>query len=402
MDQAVFALNSEVYVYKLIVIGNTCDIPYVINNLKTNCEVIETIAFDNDPSINITLSPDTIFIADFIIIACDNETSEDIYDKLVSIEQVKDKVLDFYRIAHASLPRMTADRIMMNQSVSHYETIALGLSHAEVGIVPDIMTRPIANLAVGGQDIFYNFEILKYCIRKYPEKLTGLKNVIIDMFDYTYFNYDTSLSRNAITYFVKSGGILLAHHFDSNKNMTIDFRSVLNSIDSYHYRKVTENQVLIWDKVVIPDMFGAPLYKGYTTMPFLANRIGKYIPNEDNASSFLNTSLIHKKHLETIKENETLFLSILEFINALNPEINIHLVLFPQHISSHKDDDHLMEQWKEYFYNKISEYRSTFNNISFHDFKYCDISHDSDLFADIDHLNYEGAIRFTQMLNKLI
>ncbi len=388
--------------YKLIIIGNTCDIPYVINSLRTNCEIIETIAFDTDQSVNITLSPDTISKANFIIIACDNEASEDIYNKLVSLEQIKDKVLDFYRIAHASLPRMTADRIMMNKSIPHYETVALGLSHAEVGIVPDKMTSPVANLAVGGQDIFYNFEILKYCITKYPGKLANLKNVIIDMFDYTYFNYDTSLSRNAITYFVKSGGILLAHHFDSNKNMTTDFNSVLNSIDYYHYRRVTENQVLIWDKIIVPDIFGAPLYKGYTTMPFLANRTDKFIPSEGNALSFLNSSLIHKRHPETIKENETLFLSILEFLYALNPEINIHLVLFPQHISSCKDNDHLMEQWKEYFYNKISEYKSTFNNISFHDFKYCDISRNSDLFADIDHLNYEGAILFTQVLNKLI
>ena len=388
--------------YKLIIIGNICDIPYVVNNLKTNCEVIETISFDKDPSVNITLSPDSVSAADFIIIACDYEASEDIYDKLVSIEQVRDKVLDFYRIAHASLPRMTADRIMMNRSVSHYETVALGLSHAEMGIVPDQMMSPIANLAVSGQDIFYNYEQLKYCITKYPEKFTDLKNVIIDMFDYTYFNYDTSLSRNAITYFFESGGILIAHHFDSNNNMTIDFNSVLNSIEAYHYRRVTGNQVLIWDKLIVPDIFGAPLYKGYTTMPFLANRTGKFIPNEDNAISFLNTSLIHKKHPETIKENETLFLSMLEYLYGLNPEMNIHLVLFPQHISSYKDGDHLMEQWKEYFYDKISEYKSMFHTISFHDFKYCDISYDSNLFADIDHLNYEGAILFTQMLNKLI
>ncbi len=395
-------MSSEVYMYKLMIIGKTCDIPYVVNNLKNNCEVIETLAFDEDPFVNITLSPDTVSIADHIIIACDSEASEDIYDKLVSIEQVKDKVLDFYRIAHASLPRMTADRIMMNQSVSHYETVALGLSHAEVGIVPDKMTNPIANLAIGGQDIFYNFEILKYCVKKYPEKLINLKNVIIDMFDYTYFNFDTSLSRNAITYFVKSGGILLAHHFDSNKNMTIDFKSVLNSVDSYHYRRVTKNQVLIWDKIIVPDIFGAPLYKGYTTMPFLVNRTGRFTPNEENALSFLNTSLIHKKHPETVKENETLFLSILEFLYALNPEMNIHLVLFPQHISSYKHDDRLMEHWKEFFYSKITEYKSRFTNISFHDFKYCDISYDPDLFADIDHLNYEGAVLFTQMLNKLI
>ncbi|MCR5300872.1 MAG: hypothetical protein K6E49_00365 [Lachnospiraceae bacterium] len=388
--------------YKLIIIGNACDIPYVVDNLKTSCEVIETISFDNDTYVNISLSQDTVSIADYIIIACDSEASEDIFNKLVSIEQIKDKVLDFYRIAHASLPRMTADRIMMNQSVSHYETVALGLSHAEVGIIPDKMTSPVANLAVGGQDIFYNYEVLKYCITEHPEKLTDLKNVIFDMFDYTYFNYDTSLSRNAITYFVKSGGILLAHHFDSNKNMTIDFKSVLNSIDSYHYRRVTENQVLIWDKIIVPDIFGAPLYKGYTTMPFLANRTGKYIPNEDNTLSFLNTSLIHKKHPKTLKENETLFLSMLKYIYALNPEMRIHLVLFPQHISSCKDDDTMMEQWKEYFYNKIAEYKSLFDNISFHDFKYCDISCDSDLFADIDHLNYEGAILFTQMLNRLI
>ncbi len=388
--------------YKLIIIGNTCDIPYVVNNLKNNCEIIETVAFDTDQSVDITLSPDTVSDADFIIIACDNEASEDIYDNLVGIDQIRDKVIDFYRIAHASLPRMTADRIMMNRSIPHYETIALGLSHAEVGIVPDEMTSPVANIAVGGQDIYYNFEVLKYCIKKYPEKLAGLKNVIIDMFDYTYFNYDTSLSRNAVTYFVKSGGILLAHHFDSNKNMTNDFDSVLNSIDYYHYRRVTENQVMIWDKIIVPDIFGAPLYKGYTTMPFLANRTYKFVPGEDKALSFLNSSLIHKKHPETVKENEALFLSVLEYLYALNPEMNIHLILFPQHISSRKDDDYLMEQWKEYFYGKISEYRSRFNNISFHDFKYCDISRESDLFADIDHLNYEGAVLFTQMLNNLI
>lgn len=388
--------------YKLIIIGRACDIPYLVDNLQMNCEIIQTITFHDNQSLNITFDPNVIALADFIIIACDNELSDDIYNSLINIDIIKDKVLDFYRIAHASLPRMTADRIMLNQAIPSYETVVLGLSHAEVGIIPSMMSKPTANLAIGGQDIYYNFENLKYCIEKYPQKFINLKNIIIDMFDYTYFNYDTSLSKNAITYFVKSGGILLAHNFDKNANMTTDFTSVLNDIEYYHYRRVTKNQVTIWDKIIVPDIFGAPSYKGYTTMPFITNRTNTFSPSDSNAISFLNTSLIHKKHKETIKENETLFRSLLEFLFCINPEMNIHLVLFPQHISSYqKDDDELM-QWKEYFYNKLSEYQKDFKNISLHDYKYCDLSYDSNLFADIDHLNYEGAVIFTKMLDLLV
>lgn len=80
---------------------------------------------------------------------------------------------------------------------THYNGMVLEISHAEVGILPKALNGDFCNLAVSSQDIYYNMKTLKYCIDNYPNKIQDLQYLIFEMYDYTYFNYDVSLSKAA-------------------------------------------------------------------------------------------------------------------------------------------------------------------------------------------------------------
>ena len=89
---------------------------------------------------------------------------------------------------------------MLNPSHDSYDGVILGLSNVEVGVIPSQFKAAFCNLAVSSQDIYYNLKTLEYCYENYYEKLKNLKYAIVDLHDYNYFNFDTSLSNSAVKY----------------------------------------------------------------------------------------------------------------------------------------------------------------------------------------------------------
>ena len=81
-------------------------------------------------------------------------------------------ILDFFKLRQVSRPMIAADTAMTNPYYDCYEGIIMGLSHAEMGILPDRLgLGNVANLAVSSQDLYYNYVTLEYCYTKYYEKI---------------------------------------------------------------------------------------------------------------------------------------------------------------------------------------------------------------------------------------
>ncbi len=140
-----------------------------------------------------------------------------IYSLLIYGYDIKQKkILDFYGYYRSSVPLMVAERRMEYPLIDKYKGMILGISHAETGIIARMFEQPFCNIAVSSQDIYYNLKALEYCYQKYRSKIEDLEYMVFDMFDYHYFNFDTSMSRNAHAYY--TWGIFDPHNFAQNKN----------------------------------------------------------------------------------------------------------------------------------------------------------------------------------------
>lgn len=384
---------------KVLVVGFECDVAYAEKQL-VDCEIIREIIIVDIKNFN-SLSVDVAIweLCDYAIIAVDDKDSDIVYNELMHLPQAEDKLLDFFMLARNQMPHMTADRVFQNPRHDEFETIILGLSHAELGIVPEKLPGSAASIAVGGQDIFYNFEVLKYCYEKYPQKLKKVKHIVFDMFDYTYFNYDTSLASNATIYFIKSGGITIPHHYRESKNAPIDFDYLMDNLRLFYERDLTDKQYFIWNEIVEPGLVGHPEFKEWVTAPFISKRTLEYKPSNDVVTGFLNNSLIYKRHEDTIEENVNLFFELLDFVMDKNPNMNIKILILPQYIDAIRYKSPAMDEWKTEFYDLIEFAKSQYP-LEVLDYKYCDISNNAKWFNDIDHLNYKGALVFSDILSE--
>lgn len=385
----------------IIIIGIENEIGFVKSDLKVNAIIKEIVVNETDNDIYEKLENENLSETDFIVIASISyEIRNKIYDCILNYNShLKEKIIDYYKVAFALMKPRVVDRVFNNPKYEVFDTLVLGISHAEMGILPDRMSFPTANISVSSQDIYYNYEALMQCIRNYPNKIVKLKHVIIDMFDYTYFNFDTSLTSQIALYISAFGGVPLPHNYERNRNNNIDFDTLVQYGDSSRLMNLQKEQIYRWDTLFGKRM-GAPEYYLYCNRPFIETVLDIYEPDVCKYKQVINTSIVSKIFEETLLENNSLFTKLLDTIYAINPNMDVKLIILPNY-NIRLEEDELMEKWKNYFYGRIEEYITKYP-IEFYDFKYCEISENVELFYNIDHLNYNGACIFTDVLNDII
>lgn len=77
------------------------------------------------------------------------------------------------------------------------EGMMLGISHACVEIISRCLQRDFCKLARSLQDLFYNLKAFEYYVKNYPKKISDLRYLVLEIYDYTYFDYDVSKSKHA-------------------------------------------------------------------------------------------------------------------------------------------------------------------------------------------------------------
>jgi len=270
----------------------------------------------------------------------------------------------------------------------------LGLSHAEVGLISDVFEIPFANLSVSAQDIYYNYKTLKYAVENYHHKLQNVKYVIIDMFRYTYFNYDASKSRSALRYYQWSGIFDDAHYFDEEK-----CKALKDEIFGKRFEGITEHKLDLWRQVFC-DVHQVDDYKDFETFPTIYRR-NQVVDDNAVLEYDYNKSIVRKRFDDTIQENIEYFKKMLLLIKELWPEARITVLLMPLYELALKQSESLYDGWKQEFEGIMQEMQKVVE-FEYLDYTYHDISKKKQYWQDFEHLNYPGAICFTQEINELL
>jgi len=206
----------------------------------------------------VNLSPEDlnkIIGSDFLIIAFEqNAVTEQIRNNVISLGMQEGQILNFYPAFRSHTIGRVVDRVMSNPNIDSYEGLVFGLSHACCSIDPSLLDNKWAMCSIHSADLYYNLKALEYCIDRYLSKIRNLKYVLIDMFDYSYLNYDSSLSSMALHYLMEmGGGDFGPHHLADNKAMEgYTYEDVMNYVNSLNAGTIGAgaNDVDLWNTLL--------------------------------------------------------------------------------------------------------------------------------------------------------
>lgn len=382
----------------ILIVGIQEDIKPVLKCLKTANPTI--LLWENSDTINL-LTTSYLNQFDCIVVAINHkEFANQLVLLLTELLGGDNRnILNYYYMFHAFVPDMVVDRVMCNNLYPDYKGMILGISHAETGLLPQCFDVPFCNLAVSSQDIYYNMKVLEYCVRTYPDKIRNLKYIILDMFDYTYFNYDVSLSKTAIKYYDWGGYPLDEHNFEQNKNFNYHFSSIQQALFDKKYAGITEHHLDLWD-TIFENVHELDEYKEFTNPREVYYR--NHIVTEEQVETFnANTNIVSKVFDKTIEENKIYFDMLMQLIYALNPNMKVLLLIMPRYKGIHDKMKIPYSPWKERFYEIIEDANKKYPFV-FLDYKEHPISANKLLYQDVSHLNYFGAVNFTRMINQYL
>ncbi len=240
----------------------------------------------------------------------------------------------------------------------------LGLSQAEVGIIPERLSDGcLVNLALSSQDIYYNYATLRYCAARHMEQLSRMSVLIIDMFDYTYFNYDVSLGREIRNY-LKFGGIEDPHNYYANKNYSQPWAELV---------KEAQND-----------------------QPKAQNR--ERIVKDTDLEKFPNSNALRTKRFETtIQENILTFHKLLKLARDINPNMHIVCLILPRFFKTRERFAEVFDHWRCEYLDIIRDSQKQYG-LDFLDYTNHAITLRRELYFDAPHLNVTGAKLFTDLL----
>lgn len=351
------------------------------------------------------LNDHALSLYDSIVIAIKEPyQAKSVYDLLRSILQRDDMIIDFYELYYASLPPSKVDRVMANPFHSSYNGMILGISHAEVGILSSLFDGCFCNLAVSSQDIYYNMKTLQYCIDHYRNKLQCLRYLIFDMFDYTYFNYDVSLSKVAMRYYSTFGGFRHdPHHFQDNPSFSMDHDDLLLAMFSKLHPHLDARKLELWDKLfenvhIHDDHHG---FNEYSYEHLQIHLRTKIVTDEEINAYRADSSIVQKIYPATIKENIQHFYDLLRSAYSIDPDIKIFCILMPRYHKAYEKVRSMYAPWKERFYAVIKETQQAYP-YTFLDLTEDPIAKKREYYFNPSHFNYYGAIQFSQYLNSIL
>lgn len=294
----------------------------------------------------------------------------------------KQSIIPFYCYAKFELYESKLKKYNLNE----LKGLIFGNSHAACGFLENEIEMPFANLAISGQDIYYNYLTYKQCLKISGEKLRKLQYIIIDMYDYCYFNFDTSLTENAIKY-IFSGGILDEHNFEKNCGFTKSFYEEL-AVRRYFPEKLSCMKQLFYDTNI--DYNHLQSDKRY-------NHIEK---NTMLSQGPILGSIVRKRNLLTIDENIKLMHLFLSDIKKNHKNINIIFTLIPRYIDMEYIYEPFIKSWKNEFTDILKVLCSKYNAF-FINYKICkELSENPMFYYDVEHMNTVGGTALSSLLNK--
>lgn len=369
---------------KIIIYGLGSGLEYIERNLREDNEIVgysdsyaDIGVFNCQPFYKPDKLKDVEY--DFLILAIRNRKEAwRVYELLTGNRYGLDekKVIPFYSYASAEY----WDECLAHAPYQKIEGLIFGTSYARLGILPEYLSRTFINLGVPSQDLYGDLMTFRACISKYPEKLRELKYIILDMFDYNYFNFDTSLCKLFFTH-LEFGGIQEEHNFAQNSNYGGNFIIEL------------EARLGIRRDEKKKELLSKLFYESYAIdKPLDAkNRFKGIDRSADFPAGFFEARVIKIYDENTVGQNKRNLEQLLDEIWKWNPDIKVVMVLFPKYITLEETSKTFMETWKNDFLRILEDFTKR-KNLYFWNYKFCKgIADNGRFWADVSHLNTMGA-----------
>ena len=244
---------------------------------------------------------------------------------------------------------------------------------------------------------YWGYLTLKKCYEQYYYEIKDLKYVVIDMFDYFYFNFDTILS-GAFDRFVEISGFLCEERTPWNKEQSVQQINEVLSGGIWQEGKTAWEQKLFSEFFPFARERDCGVYKDITLYDEKL---------EDNAIlKYKNNPIIHAVQMKifhhTIQFQVDNMVKLFLLLKKIQPQIRIFLVLLPKYKVVEDFEKSLNRTWKTFFMNIIGELKKDFS-FELLDFKdYEEISAHKENYRDLTHLGLDGAAKFTEHLSDLL
>lgn len=372
--------------------------------LNENVDIIGySDSFSNFTSYNnkIFYKPSELIDLDFdILIIAINKMTDclEVEKYLLNIGINKYKIVPLYKIIKfISKIKCTSNYIeesLKNNNI-HIEGLCFGLSYGQVAIIPKYLDFNLYNFCLGSQDLYYTLQQIRYLKKEHREKLNNLKYVLLDMYNYTYFNYDVSLTKNAFNFIYDNGFQYDVHNLNRNKNYSTEIVNISKE-------NLSNNEIMFFKQIFKLDIMQRKDKRYY----FNEKEIDYCLDDEElkrnNIFPMGYSSIQNKCFLRTEKENIKIFEDILYEISELDKNIKIYLILIPRYMTREISMLNIESIWKEKFYKILEKYSHEY------EFELLDLKNNSylsnkrEFYMDLEHLNYEGSKKFTLLLNDYI
>ncbi|SDM20656.1 D-alanyl-lipoteichoic acid biosynthesis protein DltD [Sediminibacillus halophilus] len=321
------------------------------------------------------ISPSEIKGKDFDYIIIGSIYFEEIREQLLNIGIPEERILEYYKYQNFISLRTKLDEYVRN--ISEYDCLITGMSYAKYGIDLKELKRESFNFALNSQDLFHDYSIVKYLSNR--KLLTNINTIIIGL---AYYSLEFELIKSREKYLVTR-----YHPINADlKSNTDYYRKYMNLRTAY------ADDTFINKVPYLQTVFGTLLEHDY--LEKIDDFEDQYIKADNVQWERKELALRHsnKDYPETVEKN----VHILErYLNLLKEEaIKPIIVIFPQH----KDyTAYFSKTMREDFTSHLERLNAT------HPFELIDLF-DSELvserdFFDVHHLNHDGAIKVTQLIN---
>lgn len=275
---------------------------------------------------------------------------------------------------------------LQNYNLMEIRGLIFGNSHAKCGFLEQELEIPMINFSVSAQDIYYNYKIFEKCISDWGDKFKKLQYIIIDLYDYCYFNYDISMCLHAVGY-ILGGGYLEEHNFKNNPNYSKSFMDEL--LARFYIPDKTHIMQVLFDSI---SLNFEELYKE-----------DRYHHIEKNAmltQGPILGSAIAKRNELTIEENIKIMKLFLHDIYTYNPNIQIIFTLIPRYAAMEYAIRPFIKKWESEFNDIVLQFCNKYN-IYFLNYKdKNEISENPNFYYDVEHLNTVGGRVLSSILNE--
>ena len=260
------------------------------------------------------------------------------------------------------------------EHLTEFKIFATGLSYTRDGILPNQFDKKLFNFGRGGQDLYYDYQIAKFIL----EVCKGggyIRYALIGLAPYS-FNYDVSLSY--------VGSFRLPQYCMAFNDLH-NFWMNINDYKKIFFQEYLNFQ-MPFDSIAIEDASGGS-----------SLRTIKYINRDNRISAREKFDIWKNKNFpETKKEN----IKILDDYLTLCEKNNVRAIMFlPPFTAGYIK--YFSRQKLDEFYYLIREAQKKHPSAFFFDGWKLQGFSDMD-FEDLDHLNLNGAAKFSAIFNNFI